>query len=81
MTKEKRKALFSIHTGMLSGRERKLSFLGAAGPPDAVQAEKPRGRILPSRPYLLLHKELAGEEITLFSRHQPWLFAHMAQEG
>lgn len=50
VTKEKRKALFSIHTGMLSGQERKLNFLGGAGPPDAVQAEKPRGRILPSLP-------------------------------
>lgn len=76
MTKEK---MFSIHTDMLSGQVRKLNFLGAAGPPDAVQAEKPRGRILPSR---LLHKELTGEEITFFSRHQkPWLIALIAQEG
>lgn len=53
--------MFSTHTGMLSGQERKLNFLGATGPPDIVQADKPRVRISPSLPYLLLHNELKGE--------------------
>lgn len=50
--------MFSIHTGMLSGQERKLNFLGTTGLPGIVQADRPRGRVLPSLPYLLLHKEL-----------------------
>ena len=51
--------MFSTHTGMLSGQERKLNFLGITEPPDIVQADKPRVRILPSLSYLLLHKELS----------------------
>lgn len=50
--------VFSIHTGMLSGQDRKFNFLGTTGPPDIVEADKPRVRMLPSLPYLLLHKEL-----------------------
>ena len=58
MTKEKR-VVFSTHTGLLNGQERKLGFLGTTGHPDTIQADTPRVRIWLSLPYLLLHKELS----------------------
>lgn len=50
--------MFSIYTGMLSGQERTLKFLGATGPLSITQADKPRVRTSPSLPYRLLLKEL-----------------------
>ena len=51
------RGMFSTHTGMLSGQERKLNFLGTAGPPDIVQADKTRVQTLPRLPYLLPLKD------------------------
>lgn len=39
-----------FHTGMLSGQERKFNFLGTKGPPDTVETDTPRVRLLPSLP-------------------------------
>lgn len=55
--------MFSIHTGMLSGQERKLNFLGATGPQILSKQTNQGGESCPAFPNLL-HKELTGEEAT-----------------
>lgn len=69
-----------FHTGMLSGQERKFNFLGTRGPPDTVETDTPRVRLLPSFPCYT--KSSPEEETTFLSSPQkPWLLAHMAQMG
>lgn len=51
--------MFSTHTALLNGQERKRGFLGTTGHPDTIQADTPGVSIWLSPPYPLLHKELS----------------------
>ena len=73
--------MFSTHTALLNGQERKRGFLGTTGHPDTIQADTPGVSIWLSPPTHCYTKSSPGQEATsLSSSRSPWLQARVAQD-